>query len=295
MWHLWASMNHVDKGQQTINCRGRILDLTLPRVMAIVNVNSDSFFVGSRAQSEDEFLSMVNRHIQDGASIIDIGAMSTRPGAIEISLEKESEMILWATDRMRQEFPEALVSVDTYRASIARQALDLGAHIINDIGGGRFDPAILQVVADAGAPYVLMHNRVRSADMTSHTAYKDLIREMLSYFYHQTWKAKKLGIVDIIIDPGLGFSKTSMQNFIILNRLQEFDILGKILLIGLSRKSMIYKTLNTVPAAALNGTSAMHMIALQHGAKILRVHDTKEAMECIQLYNQLKYAESKKA
>ena len=278
-------MKHVKVVQQTINCNGILLDLSMPRVMGILNVTPDSFYAASRVQNATSLLIMAEEHLANGAAILDIGALSTRPHAQEIPIDQECELITWAVETVKKQYPKALISVDTYRASVARAALELGVHMINDVGGGTFDDSMLQLVGAYDVPYVLMHNRAKADKMTAHTDYEDLIKEMLEFFYRQEYEASRAGIKDVILDPGIGFSKTIAQNFILIQRISEFNILGKPQLVGLSRKSFIYKTLETTAAGALNGTIAMHMVALQEGAKILRAHDVKEAIQCVKLYN----------
>ena len=273
----------VKVNQTTINCRGKLLDLSRPCIMGILNVTDDSFYPGSRLQDMGQLLAVAERHLEEGAQLLDVGVMSSRPGADEYSEKEEMKRLGTAICALRNRFPDVILSADTYRAEVARVALEEGADIINDIGGGIFDEKIWCVVAEYKAPYVLMHNRAKSHDMKRHASYDNLLLDVLRFFFEQEWKARAAGIVDVILDPGIGFSKTAEHNFQLLNRLHELRIVGKPLLIGLSRKSFIYKTLNGKPEAALNGTTAMHMVALQKGADILRVHDVKEAVECIKL------------
>ena len=280
-------MSGVKVFHHSLNCRGTLLDLSDPIVMGIINVTTDSFFEGSRVKSEEELLAMASRHIGQGAAILDVGAMSTRPGAHEIPLADEKVMLQWAVSILTNAFPLAIISVDTYRAAAARAALEIGAHMVNDVGGGQFDNNMFAVVGAHSVPYILMHNRATSDKMKDFTHYDDLMRELLTFFYHQEWQARQHGILDIVLDPGIGFSKTADQNFILMNRLAELHVVGCPLLMGLSRKSFIYKTIGGSAKDALNGTTAMHMVALQAGCKILRAHDTKEAIECIQLYNKM--------
>lgn len=274
----------------SLNCRGRLVDLSTPQVMGIVNVTSDSFFADSRAKGEDELLRMVATHLEAGATFIDIGAMSSRPGAAELSVKAEVDALIPAIESVRAQFPKALISVDVYRGEVAKQALEAGAHMINDIGGGMFDESILEVTGQYAAPYILMHNRAKSIEMMETTDYDNVVLAIIDFFFQQTYKAAKAGITDIILDPGIGFSKTVQQNFTVMARLDELQAFQYPLLIGVSRKSFIYKTLKTSPERALNGSTAMHMTALQKGASILRVHDVQEAMECITLHNELQTA-----
>ena len=263
------------------------MDLTRPVVMGILNITSDSFFADSRSQQEDEILALATTHHDAGAVILDIGAMSTRPKADEIPIGLEAERLAFATELIHKHIPHIILSADTYRHQPARSALESGAHVINDISGGLFDDQLLSVVGSFNAPYILMHNRAKSAEMHRHTDYDDLVFDMMQYLSHREAAAREAGIIDIIIDPGIGFSKTIEQNFEIMSRLHEFSLLRRPLLIGLSRKSFIYKTLGTTVERALNGTTAMHMVALQGGATILRAHDVQAARECIDLYNEM--------
>ncbi len=279
--------------RSTINCRGVLLDLSSPVVMGIINATDDSFYANSRVSEIDQLLEKSAAHLEAGANIIDIGAMSTRPHAKELETSEETDRLEWALEALIKEFPKTIFSIDTYRARVAKRGLSMGAHMINDIGGGQFDPQMLSLVGQHKAPYVLMHNRVKPLDMVRHTQYEDIILEMLEYFYRCEWEAGQQGIIDIILDPGIGFSKTSAQNFEVLDRLREFNVVGRPMLVGLSRKSFIYKTLDITAEKALNGTTAMHIIALQGGAKIIRTHDTREAMECIALFNKLEQVRNK--
>ncbi len=285
--HLTDSVHH------TLNCRGRLLDLDQPVVMGILNNTSDSFYTSSRLSSIEDIITRAHQHIFQGAQILDVGAMSTRPGADEIDEIEEGKRIKSVIEALISTFPDVILSVDTYRASVAEVALEAGAHIINDISGGQFDSRMLEVVGQYGAPYILMHNRAKSKVMQSHVAYDDLLQTMTRYFYERLHIAHTAGITDVIIDPGIGFSKTITHNFQLIERLDELLIVKAPLLIGLSRKSFIYKTLELTAAEALNGTTALHMLALDKGASILRVHDVAEAVECVKLQQGLRRANSK--
>lgn len=270
-----------------INCAGKLLDLKQPQVMGILNITPDSFYTGSRWNMENGLLLQCEKMINDGAAILDIGAVSTRPGADLLNLEQEWDRLEPVLKAVKQHFPECIVSIDTFRAEIARRSVAEGAAIINDISGGRLDEEMFATIAQLGVPYILMHSKGIPATMNTLTQYDDVVLEILDYFIEKTGQLKALGVKDIILDPGVGFAKNITQNFIILKKMQLFKILDLPLLAGISRKSMIYKTLGISPEDALNGTSALHLFVLQQGANILRVHDVKEAVEVIRLYRQL--------
>ena len=272
----------------TLNCRGTLVDLTTPKVMAIVNATPDSFFEQSRVKSIDQFKKKIDQMITEGADIIDIGAYSSRPNAEHISEEQELNRLLPLIDFIRTYFPDVLVSVDTYRAEVAKEVLERGVHMINDISGGQLDEQLLRVVSRYRVPYILMHMRGTPQTMMKNTTYDHLSSDLIHYFNTNISKAKQAGIIDIIIDPGFGFSKTLEQNYQLLNQVEQLNALDTPMLIGVSRKSMIYKALDITPNEALNGTTALHMIALSKGAQLLRVHDVKPAVECIKLYQLLK-------
>lgn len=256
--------------------------------MAIINLTDDSFYSGSRVMDPNELVDRVGRMLEEGASVIDIGAMSTRPRSLEIDIDVEITRIYEATNLLVRHFPSIIISIDTYRSSVARAGLEAGAHIINDVGGGLFDEKIWDVVAEFKAPYILMHNRAKSAEMHRFQHYEDIISEVMSEWLFRAGQAREHGVRDILFDPGIGFSKDAHANFKLLNRLHEFRILEYPMLIGLSRKRFIYQTLAQSEDLALNGTTAMHMVALMSGANILRVHDVKPAVQCVQLYNEMK-------
>lgn len=253
--------------------------------MGILNVTPDSFYTKGRQKNIPDFLSLAEHMLKEGASILDIGAMSTRPGAEEVSEEEELQRLIPVLQAISRTFPDAVLSVDTYRSVVANEALHHGAHIINDISGGTFDHHMMDVVHDHKACYILMHIRGNFQQMHNQEPDDDIIEEEMAYFRDKLKLFQKE--VSVCLDPGFGFGKTLPQNFQLLNRLQSLTVFQKPLLVGLSRKSMIYKTLNTDADHALNGTTALHMLALQNGANILRVHDVKEAFECITLFNQL--------
>ena len=271
----------------TINCRGKLIDLSTPKVMGILNLTPDSFYDGKRYDQENRVLQQVDRMLSEGATFIDIGAYSSRPGADFVSEDEEKKRLLPLLEEIVRSFPKALISVDTFRASIAQEAVIRGATFINDISGGHRDINMLPTIKALRVPYIMMHMRGDSQIMQQLTQYDHLIFEVVDYFAQQLAKARALGINDVIIDPGFGFAKTTTQNYLLLSKLDQLQLLEQPMLVGLSRKSMIYKTLDSIPAQALNGTTALHMLALQKGATILRVHDVKEAVECIQLVNSL--------
>lgn len=271
----------------TINCKGKILNLDSPIVMGILNVTPDSFYDGGQNLTKNALLSKAAQMIQDGATILDIGGYSSRPNATHISPEEELSRVINAIDVILKEFPEAILSIDTFRANIAHEAINNGAALINDISGGDIDSAMWNVVKEHQVPYIIMHMRGTPQNMQENTTYKDVTKEVIQELAQKHQKLTQLGIHDVLIDPGFGFAKNIEQNFKLLNELELFQFINAPLLAGLSRKSMIYKTLSTNAENALNGTTALNMIALQKGAKLLRVHDVKEGMECVTLFNKL--------
>ena len=271
----------------TINCKGRLLDLSSPKVMGILNVTPDSFYDGGKYKDELEILNQVETMLNDGATIIDIGGYSSRPGAKEIKINEEIGRVVPVVELILNKFPETLISIDTFRSEVAQKSIVAGASIVNDISAGHLDSHMLSTVGKLGVPYIMMHMRGNPKTMQNQTQYEDLVKEVNSYFAERISIAHEHKIIDIIIDPGFGFAKTLEQNFELLNKFELLQIVGKPILAGVSRKSMIYKTLDTSSEKALNGTTALNMLALQKGAKILRVHDVKEAMECVTLFNKL--------
>jgi len=277
--------NKIFSANKTLNVNGRLMNLATPKVMGILNVTPDSFYAGSRATDLTEILLRAETMIAEGADIIDVGGYSSRPGATDISEAEELQRVVPVLEALRNKFPQIVLSIDTFRSKVAQAALLAGANLINDITGGS-DPNMYPV-ARGKAPYVLMHMRGTPQTMNQLTQYEDLLREMIEYFHVRIEMLKQAGVTDVIIDPGFGFAKTAEQNFQILQHLERFHILEKPLLIGLSRKSMIWRTLQTTPDHALNGTTVLNTIALQKGASILRVHDVKAAREVIMLTSQL--------
>ncbi|MFC7444590.1 Dihydropteroate synthase [Mesoflavibacter sp. HG96] len=271
----------------TINCKGQLVDLSLPKVMGILNVTPDSFYDGGHYKDENSILNQVETMLNQGATFIDVGAYSSRPNADFVTEDEELQRIIPIIELLMKHFPEIIISVDTFRSEVAKQTINAGASLINDISAGFLDKNMLETVAKLSVPYIMMHMRGTPQTMQTLTEYDNLTKDVNLYFSDRISKARALGIIDLILDPGFGFAKTTQQNFELLNQLELLNIADLPLLVGISRKSMIYKTLDTTAQNALNGTTALHMIALQKGAKILRAHDVKEAKECITLYNQL--------
>jgi len=271
----------------TINCKGKLIDLKTPKVMGVLNVTPDSFFDGGNYNNDTSILKQVEKMLSEGATFIDVGGYSSRPNANHISETEELQRVLPVIDLLLKTFPEILISVDTFRSTVAKQSIVHGACMINDISSGHLDVDMLKTIAQLKVPYIMMHMKGTPQNMTSKTDYKHLIKEMMTYFSERLTMLKSLGGIDVIIDPGFGFSKTLEQNYEILNQLHLFKIINKPILVGLSRKSMIYNVLKTSPKHALNGTSVLNTIALLKGASILRVHDVKEAIECIKLTHML--------
>ncbi|AIZ64903.1 dihydropteroate synthase [Hymenobacter sp. DG25B] len=271
--------------RQTLSCpRGRVLDLHRPQVMGILNLTPDSFFAGSRIGAADELLRRAEAMLTAGAAVLDLGGYSTRPGAAEVSEEEEKRRVLPALQALRQRFPEAFLSIDTFRASVAAEAVAAGADILNDISAGTLDADMIATAGRLNVPYVLMHMRGTPQDMAQHTEYaEDLVTELVRFFRDKLAALRAAGVVDVVLDPGFGFAKNAAQNHELLRRLDELRVLGLPILAGLSRKSMVFKPLGLTPDAALTGTVAVNTIALLNGARLLRVHDVAEAMQTIQL------------
>ena len=272
----------------TIKLKERLLDLSGPMIMGILNVTPDSFYDGGFYDNQKKVIDQVEKMINHGASIIDIGGYSSRPGADNISLEVELARVLPIVKLINERFSKILISIDTFRSDVAKQCVENGADIINDISGGSLDSKMFETVAKLNVPYIIMHMRGNPSNMMDKTDYENIIEEMENYFSKKIELAKSFGVNDIIIDPGFGFAKTTKQNFDILKNLTYLKKLDKPLLVGVSRKSMIYKTLNLSPIDSLNGSTVLHTISLLKGANIIRVHDVKEANECIRLVNELK-------
>ena len=275
----------------TINCKGQLIDLASPKVMGILNVTPNSFFDGGKfypeVSGESKIVSQVEKMLQEGATFIDIGAYSSKPNAEFVSEAEELKRIVPIVQLILQHFPEIILSIDTFRSEVARVCIANGASIINDISAGNLDTKMMETIAKYNVPYIMMHLRGTPQTMQTLTNYENIVKEILFYFSERIAKARSLGINDLIIDPGFGFAKTLEQNYEVLQKMEMFKMLELPLLGGLSRKSMIYKTLNGTAQEALNGTTVLNTIALTKGAKILRVHDVKEAMECVSLFNKI--------
>lgn len=272
----------------TINCKGNLIDLSTPRVMGILNLTPDSFFSESRNATDKEVLTKAELMLKQGATFLDLGGYSTRPGAEDISIDEELDRMVPAIELVIKNFPEAFLSVDTFRSKVAGQCILAGAAMVNDIAAGNLDENMMKVVAKYKVPYIMMHMRGTPQTMSSLNEYQNMLQEIMFYFSEKIKTARTLGINDLIIDPGFGFSKNIAQNFELLSHFQIFKELGLPLLAGLSRKSTIYKTLGITPQEALNGTTVLNTLALAKGASILRVHDVKEAVEAVKLISALK-------
>lgn len=270
-----------------INCNGNLIDLETPKVMGILNVTPNSFFDGGKHREINAIIHQVDKMLAEGATFIDIGAYSSKPDAEFVTEEEELSRLIVIINQLVNTFPNIILSVDTFRANVAQIAVENGVAIVNDISAGLLDEKMLPMVANLKVPYIMMHMRGNPQTMQSLTSYDDIVKEMLFYFSDRINAARSFGITDIILDPGFGFAKTLAQNFEVLNKLELFSLLELPLLAGVSRKSMIYKVLENTPQEALNGTTVLNTISLQNGAKILRVHDVKEAVECIKLVNKL--------
>ncbi len=269
----------------TINCKGQLIDLSKPKVMGILNITPNSFFDGGKYANEAEIIAQVGKMLSEGATFIDIGAYSSKPNAEFVSVEEEIARIVPVVELLVQQFPQILISIDTFRSEVAEACILKGAALINDIAAGKLDDKMLDVIATYKVPYIMMHMRGTPQTMQSLTQYEDLVQEVLFYFSERIAEARRLGINDLIIDPGFGFAKTVEQNYELLQKIDLFQQLGLPILAGISRKSMIYKVLNNSALESLNGTTVLNTISLSKGTKILRVHDVKEAMECVTLFN----------
>jgi len=274
---------------KTINCKGNLIDLSTPKVMGVMNLTPDSFYDGGKLTSKKEILLQANKMLKEGATFLDLGAYSSRPGAQFVSEKEEIHRLLPVIKILLDEFPETLLSIDTFRSNVANESIYAGASLINDISAGTLDDHMFKIIAQHQVPYVMMHMRGTPETMMQNTDYKDLTKEVIYYFSKRIAKARSFGINDLIVDPGFGFSKTLDQNYELFNDLELFRHLNVPLLIGISRKSMIQKKIKTTAADSLNGTTALHAIAIQKGVSILRVHDVKEAFETINLLQNLKF------
>lgn len=267
----------------TINCRGKLIDFKIPKVMGILNITPDSFFERSRYDTLDKVLFQTEKMLEEGAAFIDIGGHSTRPNASPVSEEEELRRVIPAIEEIIRRFPDALISIDTFRAKVARESVFAGAVMINDVMGGNLDEEMFETTAGLNVPYVLMHSRGTPENMNQLTNYDDLVMDILDDLQQKVYQLRQLGQKDIILDLGFGFAKTTDQNFHLLNRLEAFNIMGLPMLVGVSRKSMIWRKLEISHMDALNGTTVMNTISLMKGANILRVHEVREAIEAVKL------------
>ena len=274
---------------RTINVNGQLMELQSPQVMGILNITPDSFYAGSRKQTEADILSRTRQILEEGASIIDIGAYSSRPNAEHISPDEEMQRLRTALHLINRDFPDAVISIDTFRADVARMCVEeYGAAIINDISAGQMDEQMFTTIAQLGVTYIIMHMQGTPQDMQTNPHYENLLKEVFFYFSEKVQRLRDLGVKDIILDPGFGFGKTLEHNYQLMNHLEEFSVFDLPLLVGISRKSMIYKLLESTPEEALNGTSILNTIALLKGANLLRVHDVKAATEAIAIVQKMK-------
>ncbi|RDK84705.1 dihydropteroate synthase [Marinirhabdus gelatinilytica] len=267
----------------TLNCKGNLIDLAIPKVMGIINVTPDSFYDGGKTTVLRDIVAQAEKMVAAGTTFLDIGGYSSRPGAKDITVNEELERLIPVVETLSKEFPETYLSVDTFRNAVAEQAVNAGAAIVNDISGGMLDAEMLPTVGKLKVPYILMHMKGTPQTMNSLAQYKNVTKELLYYFSERIALARKAGINDIVVDPGFGFAKKREHSFELLKHLELFKTMEVPLLVGVSRKSFIYKTLENTPQEALNGTTVLNTLALQKGASILRVHDVKEAKECIRL------------
>lgn len=271
----------------SLNCKGQLIDLSTPKVMGILNITPDSFYDGGQFKDSKSILVQTEKLISEGATFVDVGAYSSRPGANFVSENEELHRIIPVVELILKHFPKTLISIDSFRANVIRECVNAGAVISNDISAGHLDDQMMKTIGELGIPYIMMHMRGTPQTMQNLTHYDHLITEIFSYFSERVQLAKQHKIMDVVIDPGFGFAKTLSQNYELLGKLEFFQNLNCPILCGVSRKSMIYKTLNCLPKEALNGTTALNMVALMNGTNILRVHDVKEALECVKLFNQL--------
>lgn len=269
--------------KRTIVCGGDIIDLSTPKVMGILNLTPDSFYDGGKLKDEKALLTQAEKHLNEGATFLDLGAVSTRPNAENVALKEELNRILPAVEVLSKNFPSARLSIDTYRAKVAEQTVNAGAHMINDISGGTIDEAMFEIIAKLQVPYVLMHINGTPQTMQSLAQYENVTQDVFQFLLERSQTLKQLGVHDVILDPGFGFAKDLKQNYQLMREMDQLQKIGLPVLVGISRKSMINKVLNTKAAEALNGTTALNTFALQKGASILRVHDVKEAMECVKI------------
>lgn len=274
--------------QFSLNLNGKLYELSSPKVMGILNITPDSFYAGSRKQTEEDIKARCKQIIEEGGDIIDVGAYSSRPDAEHISAEEEKKRLRTGLEILRNEYPEAIISVDTFRAEVAEMCVkEYKVNIINDISAGEMDPQMFRTIADLQIPYIMMHMKGTPQNMQQNPHYENLMKEIFMYFAQRIYQLHEMGVNDLIIDPGFGFGKTLAHNYELMNHLEEFSLFNLPILIGISRKSMIYKLLGSTPSEALNGTTALNTIALLKGANILRVHDVKEAVETVKIVKAL--------
>ena len=277
-----------------INVNGKLMDLSSPKVMGILNITPDSFFEQSRKQTSKDISERVKQILDEGASIIDVGAYSSRPNADDVSIHEEMSRLRVALDIIRNEFPDAVVSIDTFRAEVAQMCVEeYKADIINDISAGEMDKKMFPTIASLGVPYIIMHMKGTPQTMQNAPYYDNVLKEVLFYFSEKIQRLRDLGVKDIIVDPGFGFAKTIEHNYELMNHLEEFQIFDLPILVGVSRKSMIYKLLGTTPQDALNGTTVLDTIALMKGANILRVHDVRQAVENVRIVEKMQECKNK--
>lgn len=277
--------NKVFSSNKTLNLGGKLIYFDQPKLMGILNVTPDSFFDGGYYNNEKAILTHVEKMISEGADFIDVGGYSSRPGADEISIEEELERVIPVVKAIRRSFKDSIISIDTFRTEVARQAIEEGVQMVNDISGGELDKGMFDLIARYRTPYILMHMRGTPQTMKSKTEYSNLLKEIIDYFQSKLQRLREKGIADVIIDPGFGFAKTVDQNFELLKHLEYFKILEQPVLVGISRKSLIWRSLETTSENALNGTTVLNTVALMKGASILRIHDVKQAAEAIKLIN----------
>lgn len=274
--------------QQTINCNGQLISLEKPIIMSILNITPDSFYDGGTNMDISKVIKKAEQMLVEGATILDIGGMSSRPGADIISIEEELNRVIPVITAIVKHFPDSILSIDTVQSVVAKAAIEAGASIVNDISAGKIDPEMYTTVAQLGVPYILMHMQGKPKDMQQAPSYEEVQLNVLDFLIEELGKLRALGVKDVVIDPGFGFGKSIAHNYQLLKEMHIFKIMEVPILAGLSRKSMIYKVLDCTPQEALNGTSVLNLVALQQGAAILRVHDVKEAMETIRLFQYLR-------
>jgi dihydropteroate synthase len=268
----------------TLNAGGGLIDLSSPKVMGIINLTPDSFYEGSRKPGVDQAVAQAEKMLNEGAAFLDLGAYSSRPGADDISIQEETDRLLPVIEAIAERFPDAVLSVDTFRAKVAEAAIKAGGHLINDISGGQLDEDMFTTIARLQVPYILMHMKGTPQDMVKQAHYEDVFAEVYDYFADRYYKLKQLGVHDVIIDPGFGFAKKAEHSYALMNRLQDFNTLQLPILVGVSRKTMIYKALGITAEEALNGTTVLNTMGLMKGANILRVHDVREAVEAVKIW-----------